>query len=691
MLIEIRARHLHGICLALAVLLAPTGANAFDTLAGDRSNWSGTDYSIGRLSPNIPNQDQIAAIQAAFNAADVAGTGSVSDRPSKWRRYYRGLSCRWPAEFGRYAAACQTSSRRGRIVRAEISLNEEHFEWSTNPGVTKVTQGVVTHEVGHAIGLGHSFYRDATMYWTGGDVVLRTLSADDERGTCYLYDPDGAGQLCDLCESTMSGRGAFCLALEANRAFCGAVRGRCPQILRASISMEANRLRSPGSRLLGRGPGPFADGDYCYGSDQCGPGKHCIATLDSARCVRTCIQGGAPCPQGECVGGGGGEPGVCMTPGNRGYGEACESNFDCQSLSCIPLGAGRNVCTIRCDPARDECPEGRCTATAGDDGGICIPPGNVGEGQACGFLQDRCAEGMVCVRGNRGSACRRTCAPFGECPAGQGCSQDEDAGWVCLPQGPIALGAPCDSSSQCGGGRLCAPIGSQGRTICAQSCPVGNEQSCDGRQCIAVGNGRGACPTGDRVFGDPCSGAVECRDGACVWTPDGDRCSTVCNADADCPMGFSCLRFGNNQQACFENDNPGAGGAGGSGGSPGMMPGAGGQGGQSSNDMGRPRRTRFKCTCPSGRGRPQLRAGQNGSDATTPQQENGGAQGAGPNRILVTRDDGGGCTTSPSPTEPTPWLLTIGLLGLVRRRLNGRRCSSSRKNSSLDILEASDA
>ena len=65
--------------------------------------------------------------------------------------------------------------------------------------------------------------------------------------------------------------------------------------------------------------------------------------------------------------------------------------------------------------------------------------------------------------------------------------------------------------------------------------------------------------------GDPCSGAVECRDGACVWTPDGDRCSTVCNADADCPMGFSCLRFGNNQQACFENDNPGAGGAGGSG------------------------------------------------------------------------------------------------------------------------------
>ena len=123
-----------------------------------------------------------------------------------------------------------------------------------------------------------------------------------------------------------------------------------------------------------------------------------------------------------------------------------------------------------------------------------------------------------------------------------------------------------------------------------------------------------------------------------------------------------------------------------------MMPGAGGQGGQSSNDMGHPAQPQdqIQVYLPSGRGRPQLRAGQN-ADATTPQQENGGAQGAGPNRILVTRDDGGGCTTSPSPTEPTPWLLTIGLLGLVRRRLNGRRCSSSRKNSSLDILEASDA
>ena len=71
---EIRVACLCRVLMTMAIALAPMTAGAFDTLNGDRTNWSGTpDYSIGRLSPNIANQAQIAAIQAAFNAwSDVA-------------------------------------------------------------------------------------------------------------------------------------------------------------------------------------------------------------------------------------------------------------------------------------------------------------------------------------------------------------------------------------------------------------------------------------------------------------------------------------------------------------------------------------------------------------------------------------------------------------------------------------------
>ena len=117
MFTEIRAHSLSGLILLLTIAMTPVAASAFDTLGGDRSNWSGTpDYSIGRLSPNIANQDQIAAIQAAFNAwANVAGTRlTFRQVGGNGGDITVDFLARWPAEFGRYAAGItQTSRRRG--------------------------------------------------------------------------------------------------------------------------------------------------------------------------------------------------------------------------------------------------------------------------------------------------------------------------------------------------------------------------------------------------------------------------------------------------------------------------------------------------------------------------------------------------------------------------------------------------
>ena len=44
--------------------------------------------------------------------------------------------------------------------------------------------------------------------------------------------------------------------------------------------------------------------------------------------------------------------------------------------------------------------------------------------------------------------------------------------------------------------------------------------------------------TGEKVFGDDCSGGWECFSGMCVWTPNGQVCSRHC--EHGCPDGWEC-------------------------------------------------------------------------------------------------------------------------------------------------------
>lgn len=52
---------------------------------------------------------------------------------------------------------------------------------------------IVTHEVGHYLGMAHSNNPQATMapQYTGGKFTLRTLTADDIAGICSVYPPNG--------------------------------------------------------------------------------------------------------------------------------------------------------------------------------------------------------------------------------------------------------------------------------------------------------------------------------------------------------------------------------------------------------------------------------------------------------------------------------------------------------------------
>lgn len=90
----------------------------------------------------------------------------------------------------------------GRIVRSDILLNDDRFDFSIDAGTCRVgafdIRAVLTHEAGHFVGLDH------TQFFVGGpddptmapevqscEIDKRTLEPDDEAGICTLY-PVGA-------------------------------------------------------------------------------------------------------------------------------------------------------------------------------------------------------------------------------------------------------------------------------------------------------------------------------------------------------------------------------------------------------------------------------------------------------------------------------------------------------------------
>jgi hypothetical protein len=267
----------------------------------------------------------------------------------------------WPAELipGAVAQTVIHTDAAGRYRDADIHVNGVDFRFSLDGAAgTLDLRSILTHELGHALGLGHSSDPRATMFATGSGLRWRSLEKDDLDGVCSLYPGTGASG----CESTPCPSPFLCVAGTCQRPH--ELRDVCSPCQRVADACEA---AGDDARCIDLGQGDTAGracGRGCATDAECGAGFHCLATSASGDL--------------QCV----------SDNGCRNGSNTCATDADCKDSRCR---AG--VCLGPADAA-DAGPDAAADGGAGDAGleaGAPLAPG--GGGCSCALAGARSPAG----------------------------------------------------------------------------------------------------------------------------------------------------------------------------------------------------------------------------------------------------------------------------------------------------------
>ncbi len=211
-------------------------------------NWTGIECPGGGTASIAfsPTQD-VVCHKAEYNAENYPNANILLFQDTRWQ--YKG-----GGENNIAKTTVSFDPDSGEIYDADIEMNfaNNQFTLHDDEEVVYDLEAVITHEVGHFIGIDHSRLYEATMYYgyNEGDTYQRDLSEDDIEAICDIYPPDRAAS----CEtSPKNGFGSLCAPEDAPLPFdplasCSlapASRAKTPTLLVALASAFILGRRSP--------------------------------------------------------------------------------------------------------------------------------------------------------------------------------------------------------------------------------------------------------------------------------------------------------------------------------------------------------------------------------------------------------------------------------------------------------------
>ncbi|MFN0248380.1 MAG: matrixin family metalloprotease [Kofleriaceae bacterium] len=316
---------------------APVAAEHDSTVAAFSTNgmiWPASTMPVPYVVHNTSSDDltladEIAAIDAAFATWQAVPTASLAFANAGMTDLGMAvdgtnvilfIETGWV--FGAEAAAATSLYIIDGQQTADIAVNGQTFRWAIGPPNSAASsnrldlQAVLTHEIGHFSGLGHTQSSVDTMYfswkpWAG----QRTLSLDDKRGLSSIYPT--VGDECGAClpeESCVAEPlGGLCSQpADPIGTPCNFDRVECEAFC---LFTATNLSTGYCSR-------------YCEFDRDCPLTHHCDEAMAGASTVKVCFVGPQPPP-----------PPPCSTDDECAYGSHCD----------VPNGA----CTFECRAASD--------------------------------------------------------------------------------------------------------------------------------------------------------------------------------------------------------------------------------------------------------------------------------------------------------------------------------------------------